>query len=208
MAASDSEGAGWSAFIAAWWDRFGTAPVGAADLFDVATFCDPAPPMSGGTERAQKTAFGMSISRMRDRVFRLETRAVRVRKAGVLHKTTRWQLEICDAQPPSKTPDQPQVGGPLTSGGDLENKGPHDQGSENVGKWGPWGPGGPFPTPSHTRMRARAHDKEEPEKGPQGPPGPQSQAKTDACVGGPMGGPQNEGPQDPPRPNWLKELDP
>ena len=36
MEASDSEGAGWSAFIAAWWDRFGTAEVGAADLFDVA----------------------------------------------------------------------------------------------------------------------------------------------------------------------------
>ena len=36
MAASDSEGAGWSAFIAAWWDRFGTAEVGAADLFDLA----------------------------------------------------------------------------------------------------------------------------------------------------------------------------
>lgn len=44
MEASDSEGAGWSAFIAAWWDRFGTAEVGAADLFDVALFCDPAPP--------------------------------------------------------------------------------------------------------------------------------------------------------------------
>ena len=41
MAASDSEGAGWSAFIAAWWDRFGTASVLSADLFDVAMFCEP-----------------------------------------------------------------------------------------------------------------------------------------------------------------------
>ena len=208
MAASDSEGAGWSAFIAAWWDRFGTAPVGAADLFDVATFCDPAPPMSGGTERAQKTAFGISISRMRDRVFRLETRAVRVRKAGVSHKTTRWQLEICEAQTPSKTTNQPEVGGPPSSKGDLENGGPPIQPIENISRGGPGGPGGPIPTPSHMRMRTRAHDKEEPEKGPPGPPGPQTDGKTEAYGGGPMGGPRNEGPPRSPCPDWLKELDP
>jgi hypothetical protein len=190
MAASDSEGAGWSAFIAAWWDRFGTAPVGAADLFDIATFCDPAPPMSGGTERAQKTAFGISISRMRDRVFRLETRAVRVRKAGVLHKSTRWQLEICEAEPTVKTQNQPEVGGPLASGGDLANRGPHAQVVEKNDKWGPWGPGGPISTPSHTRMRARAHDRDDPGKGPQRPQGPQSDGKTEAYRGGPLGGPQ------------------
>ena len=208
MAASDSEGAGWSAFIAAWWDRFGTAPVGAADLFDVAIFCDPSPPMSGGTERAQKTAFGISISRMRDRVFRLETRAVRVRKAGVSHKTTRWQLEICEAQTSSKTTNQPEVGGPLSSKGDLENGGPPSQPIENIGRGGPGGPGGPIPTPSHMRVRARAHDKEEPEKGPPGPPGPQTDGKTEAYGGGPRWGPQNEVPPRSPRPDWLKDLDP
>ena len=208
MAASDSEGAGWSAFIAAWWDRFGTAEVLAADLFDVATFCDPAPPMSGGTERAQKTAFGMSISRMRDRVFRLETRAVRVRKAGVSHKTTRWQLEICEAEPAVKTRNQPEVGGPLVSEGDLENEGPPDQHIENIGRGGPGGPGGPIPTPSHMRMRARAHDRDDLEKGPPGPPGPQNILKTEGYEGGPMGGPQIEGPPRSPLPDWLQELDP
>ena len=208
MAASDSEGAGWSAFIAAWWDRFGTAPVGAADLFDVAAFCDPAPPMSGGTERAQKTAFGISISKMRDRVFRLERRAVRVRKAGVLHKTTRWQLEICESEADVNTSNQPEVGGPLASGGDLKNKGPHHQHAENNDKWGPWGPGGPISAPSHTRMRAHAHDRDDPGKGPQGPPGPQIDGKTEAYTWGPRWGPQNEGPQRPPRPDWLKDLDP
>ena len=208
MAASDSEGAGWSAFIAAWWDRFGTSPVGAADLFDVAVFCDPAPPMSGGTERAQKTAFGISISRMRDRVFRLETRAVRVRKAGVSHKTTRWQLEICEAQTSLKTINQPEVGGPLSSKGDLKNGGPPSQPVENVDRGGHGGPGGPIPTPSHMRMRAHAHDKEELEKGPPGPLGPQTDEKTEAYGGGPLGGPQNVGPPMSPRPDWLKELDP
>ena len=208
MAASDSEGAGWSAFIAAWWDRFGTAPVGSADLFDVAIACDPTPPMSGNNHHAQKTAFGMSISRMRDRVFRLETRAVRVRKAGVLHKTIRWQLELCDVEPPSNATNQPEVGGPLPSGGGLENEGPHRHHTENNDKWGPWGAWGPISTPSHTRMRAHAHDKDDPEKGPQGPQDPQSDEKTDAYGWGPGWGPQNEGPLRPPRPDWLKELDP
>jgi putative DNA primase/helicase len=207
MAASDSEGAGWSAFIAAWWDRFGTAPVGSADLFDVAIACDPTPPMSGNSHHAQKTAFGMSISRMRDRVFRLETRAVRVRKAGVLHKTIRWQLELCDVEPPPNAANQPEVGGPLPSGGGLEKEGPHRQHAENNDKWGPWGPWGPISTPSHTRMRAHAHDKDDPEKGPQGPQAPQSDEKTDAYGWGPGWGPQNEGPPRPPRPDWLKELD-
>lgn len=208
MEASDSEGAGWSAFIAAWWDRYGTAPVGAADLFDVATLCDPAPPMSGNNQHAQKTAFGMSMSRLRDRVFRLETRAVRVRKAGVLHKTIRWQLELCDVQPPSRSSVQPEVGGPLTSGGGLENEGPHDQQTENIPKWGPWGAGGPIPTPSHAHMRAHAHDKDDPGKAPQGPQAPQSDEKTEGYGWGAGWGPQNEGPPRPPRPDWLKELDP
>ena len=208
MAASDSEGAGWSAFIAAWWDRFGTAPVGSADLFDVAIACDPTPPMSGNNHHAQKTAFGMSISRMRDRVFRLETRAVRVRKAGVLHKTIRWQLELCDVEPPSNAANQPEVGGALPSGGGLEKQGPHRQHAENNDKWGPWGAWGPISTPSHTRMRAHAHDEDDPEKGPQAPQAPQSDEKTDSYAWGPRWGPQNEGPQRPPRPDWLKELDP
>ena len=208
MAASDSEGAGWSTFIAAWWDRFGTAPVGSADLFDVAIACDPTPPMSGNNHHAQKTAFGMSISRMRDRVFRLETRAVRVRKAGVLHKTIRWQLELCDVEPPSNAANQPEVGGPLPSGGGLEKEGPHRQHAENNDKWGPWGAWGPISTPSHTRMRAHAHDRDDPEKGPQGPQAPQSDEKTEAYGWGPRRGPQNEGPQRPPRPDWLKDLDP
>lgn len=208
MAASDSEGAGWSAFIAAWWDRFGTAPVGSADLFDVAITCDPTPPMSGNNLHAQKTAFGMSISRMRDRVFRLETRAVRVRKAGVLHKTIRWQLELCDVEPPSNSATQPEVGGPLPSGGGLEKEGPHRQHAENNDEWGPWGPWGPISTPSHARTCARAHDKDDPEKGPQAPQGPQSGEKTDTCGWGAGWGPQDEGPPRPPRPDWLKELDP
>ena len=42
MEASDTEGAAWSAFVGAWWDRFGTAEVGTGDLYDLAATCEPA----------------------------------------------------------------------------------------------------------------------------------------------------------------------
>ena len=205
MEASDSEGAGWSAFIAAWWGRFGTASVTAAELFDIALCCDPAPPMSSGNDRAQRTAFGMAISKMRDRIFRLGKVHVRITKAGVEHNTARWKLELCDDKPAQDTVDQPQVGGPWVSEGDLENEGPPAQQIENIGRGGPGGPGGPFSTPTHMRMRARAHDKEDAGEGPPGPPGPPYGLISDGYAGGPMGGPQNAGP---PMPDWLKELDP
>ena len=93
MEASDSEGAGWSAFIAAWWDRFGTAEVGAADLFDVALFCDPAPPISGHNDRAQKTSFGIAIKKMRDRVFRVGDLSLRLVKAGTFRRARQMAAE-------------------------------------------------------------------------------------------------------------------
>lgn len=120
MEASDSEGAGWSAFIAAWWDRFGTADVGASDLFNVATFCDPAPPMSGHTDRAQKTSFGIAIKRMRDRVFDVRGLRLRIAKAGISHQATRWKLEVCaEIRSPVATP-APDGREPRQSEGNLE----------------------------------------------------------------------------------------
>ena len=70
MEASDSEGAAWSGFIAAWWDRFGTAEVGRERSLRPGDRGDPAPPMIGHTEQARRRpASGMAIKRMRDRVF-------------------------------------------------------------------------------------------------------------------------------------------
>ncbi len=45
MEASDSEGGAWNGFIASWWDRFGTAEVGASDVLDLATAADPKIPI-------------------------------------------------------------------------------------------------------------------------------------------------------------------
>ena len=96
MEASDSEGAAWSAFIGAWWDRFGTAAVGVADLFGVALSCDPVPPMEGQTDHARKTNFGFTIKKMRDRVFRVGDINLRLQKAGVYQRAIRWKLELCE----------------------------------------------------------------------------------------------------------------
>ena len=153
MAASDSEGAGWSAFIAAWWDRFGTASVLSADLFDVAMVCDPAPPISGGTDRAQKTAFGKAISRMRDRVFRIGTVSVRVRKDGIEHKAARWKLELCETEAQSTRVNQPEVGEHQSREGNIENGCSPTQLIENIGRGERGEHGEPFSALSHTRTR-------------------------------------------------------
>jgi len=43
---------------------------------------DPAPPISGHTNRAQKTSFGIAIKKMRDRVFRVGDLTLRLVQAG------------------------------------------------------------------------------------------------------------------------------
>jgi hypothetical protein len=128
MEASDSEGAGWSAFIAAWWDRFGTAEVGAADLFDVALFCDPAPPITGHTDRAQKTSFGIAIKKMRDRVFQVGDLTLRLVQAGTFRRAVKWQLKV------SEQPSRPQSGArgpdacePRAASVNLQNRGSQSQ---------------------------------------------------------------------------------
>ena len=69
-----------------------------ADLFDVALFCDPAPPMEGKTDHARKANFGFAIKKMRDRVFRVDDINLRLPKAGVYRRAVRWKLELCEAK--------------------------------------------------------------------------------------------------------------
>jgi hypothetical protein len=209
MAASDSEGAGWSAFIAALWDRFGTADVAAADLFDVATFCDPGPPIAGHTERAQKTAFGMALTKMRDRVFSVGEVSVRLRSAGTYRRAAKWKLELFKGS--QTTPDQPEGGKacePLAGSVNLQDQGSHSQPIDMNGKCEPCEPCEPFSAPSHARARARAHDKGVSGIGSQGSQGSQTDVNSGAYACEPRCEPQNEGSQGPPRPDWLRELDP
>jgi len=205
MEASDSEGAAWNAFIGAWWDRFGTARVVTADLYDLAIFCDPPPPMGSGNEHARKTAFGIAIKRMRDRVFRVGDVEVRLVKAGVEHKAARWQLELNEKKTRTFSPAQPSVGEPPATKGNLENGGSHSQPIENAGRGERGEPGEPLPTLTHACTRA--HTKEKAGKGSPGSRGSQNHEKSATCAGEPPGEPRNGGSRGSPRPDWLRELD-
>ncbi|MEO0811204.1 MAG: hypothetical protein AAFW82_11360, partial [Pseudomonadota bacterium] len=60
----------------------------------VARSCNPASQIKGNTDHAQKTAFGISLTRMRDRVFRIGDYEVKLVKAGIEHQATHWQLVL------------------------------------------------------------------------------------------------------------------
>jgi hypothetical protein len=207
METSDSEGAGWSAFIAAWWDRFGTAEVGAADLFDVALFCDPAPPITGHTDRAQKTSFGIAIKKMRDRVFRVGDLILRLVQAGTFRRAVKWQLKVSEQ---SSRPQSASRGldacEPRAASVNLQNRGSHDQAFDRKGECEPCEPCEPLPTLTHTR--AHAHAKDDAGKGSQGSRGSQSPVNSEPCACEPPCEPPAAGSRGSPIPDWLRELDP
>ncbi len=92
MAASDTEGGAWRAFVQTWWDRFGTAEVSASDLFGHAKAADPPLPISAKDENGQRVRLGRALSKMRDRVFRVSDRRVRLQAGGASHNAQRWRL--------------------------------------------------------------------------------------------------------------------
>ena len=205
MEASDSEGAGWSTFIAAWWDRFGTADVGASDLFDVAMFCDPAPPVTGHTDRAQKTSFGIALKKMRDRVFRVGDLNLRLVQAGTFRRAVKWQLKVSE-QPsrPHSDARGPGACEPRAAGVNLQIRGSHGQAVDPTGKCEPCEPCEPLPTLTHAC--AHAHVKDDSGKGSQGSQGSQSHVNSEPWVCEPPCEPPAAGSRGSPVPDWLKEV--
>lgn len=65
---SDSQGAAWSTFIRLWWGRFRSQEVGARDLFDLTAEVEGLI-FRGNTDRAQRTAFGSALKKLRGRIF-------------------------------------------------------------------------------------------------------------------------------------------
>lgn len=94
MQASDGEGVIWRSFVAAWWDRFGTAQVGANDLYETALTCEPPLPLGSGNDRSQRIRLGKALGRLRDRVFQLRSISVRAEICGTLQGAQRWRLVI------------------------------------------------------------------------------------------------------------------
>ncbi len=105
--AADAEGAVWRAFVAAWWERHGTAEVGTAELHELAIACEPPLPLGDGGERSQRTRLGRALGQMRDRVFAIGEVTVRVTAVGIRHQAQRWRLVIENGGPDRRSPRSP-----------------------------------------------------------------------------------------------------
>ncbi len=84
---ADLEGAIWRQFVALWTEKHGEAEVGAADLFDLALTVEGFD-FGRGNERAQRTAFGISLTKQRDRVIG----DYRIVFVGTVRRAKRWRL--------------------------------------------------------------------------------------------------------------------
>lgn len=93
MAASDSEGAMWRGFVSRWWDCYGTAEVGSSDLFELAVACEPPLPLGSGNERSQRIRLGKMLGRLRNRVFEVNQRSIRIDACKTYQGASRWKLE-------------------------------------------------------------------------------------------------------------------
>ncbi len=89
--ASDLEGAVWRGFVAAWWEKFASSGVGAADLFPLAVTTEGFD-LGAGQERSQRTSFGKQLARQRDRVIGGEARDYRIVQTGTKKSAAQWQL--------------------------------------------------------------------------------------------------------------------
>ena len=84
----------WRSFVSAWWDRFGTAEVGASDLYELALTCEPPLPLGFGNDRSQRIRLGKALGRVRDRMFRVRDLSVRVEGSGTHQGAQRWRLTL------------------------------------------------------------------------------------------------------------------
>lgn len=160
MAASDSEGGAWRAFVQTWWDRFGTAEVSASDLFGHAKIADPPLPLGGKDENAQRIRFGLALRKLRDRAFRISDRMVHVRPATALHNAQRWRLTPspkCDTGNPSQPSPITPAGGRVVGGmGGFETNPSSETIQVDPGSGEGWEGWEGFSTP-HTCARAHTH---------------------------------------------------
>ncbi len=191
LEASDREGAVWRVFVGEWWDRYGTAEVGTADLYEIAINCEPPLALGAGGDRSQRTRLGKALGRMRDRVFDIGGLKLRVCITGISHQAHRWQLAVegergerfshpVEAGEPGERfthPDQTEKGerqnqrSPLCSPAYLiENEGLGERGER----------GEPF---SELRARAGKNNNKEGQK--RSPPSPRSKIadNSSGCAG-------------------------
>ncbi len=85
--ASDLEGAIWRQFVDLWFDKFNEREVGVADLFGLAQNVEGFD-FGKGSERSQRTSFGMALNQQRDRVIG-DCRLVQIR---TVRRLKQWRL--------------------------------------------------------------------------------------------------------------------
>jgi hypothetical protein len=205
LAAADGEGAIWRSFIGGWWDRFGTAEVGTGDLYEVALACEPPLPLGAGGDRSQRTRLGKALARMRDRVFDIDGRKMRVRTLGVSHQAKRWQLTI-EGERGERFPQgvEAQAGERCAEKGNVENQRSPVQPIETNSKGERGEHGERFSTLTHVRGCAHAMEDGEKRSPPSSPS--QSACPSTACTGEHAG--ERPSPRSPngAAPDWLKEV--
>jgi hypothetical protein len=159
---ADAEGGVWRSFVALWWDRFGTQPVTSADLCELALQCSI--PMARGDEHAKRTSLGKALGRMRDRVYTINARRLRVQHAGSARGAQRWQLQVSESDAGSTSPSSPfESGAGITSptspaGGEVAGTSPepHQEKAKQNQCPGEVGEVGEVIIPLRVRAHARA----------------------------------------------------
>jgi putative DNA primase/helicase len=84
---ADHEGTIWRGLVNAWAEKFGMQVVGAGDLFQLAVEMDGFN-LGHGNDKAQRTVFGVQLTRQRDRVIG----GYRIAFVGERWRTKRWRL--------------------------------------------------------------------------------------------------------------------
>ncbi|MEI4234782.1 DUF7146 domain-containing protein [Roseovarius sp. D22-M7] len=160
MEASDNEGAAWNGFISSWWDRFGTAEVGASDVLELALFADPKLPVGREGKTIDTAELGRGISRMRDRVFDVDGRKLQLRFSRTLRRSQRWILMITG----DRAPQSPAEGCEVCEVGCEDTKAlPHTSNSLNTQQKTEGCEVCEVNSRTLTHARTRAHAKERPE---------------------------------------------
>lgn len=209
MAAADAEGSAWTAFVAGWWYRFGTAEVKAGDLYDIAVTAEPPLSLGSGNDKSQRTRLGKALGRMRDRVFRVSETEVRLKAVGVTHQAQQWQLIIAGERGERFPGSDLDLSGERgAEEGNVENQRSPTQPTENIGSGERGERGERFSTLTHAHTRAPV--KEEP-----GKPSPRSPRSPTAEISMPSPGerlgerfdePPSTFPDHDGMPDWLREV--
>jgi hypothetical protein len=85
---ADTEGAMWRELVDTWWDKYRDGEVGVAGLFTLAQASERFDFGRATTERGQKTAFGMALSKQRNRIIG----RYQVQRAGTQRRAAQWKL--------------------------------------------------------------------------------------------------------------------